>query len=181
MVRATRGRGRKNEHVSSFITPFTRLFSPLHDIKVSIDVYPEADLEVFRESGVEVFLRVAAPRGRSMRLNLTRLTRPELEVFAEMIHAAIEVARPVTTARDEQAQEIEHGHEDEHALRRLYARVPVLLAKEGPVSGDMPELPLGSESDAQVAGFTYRRVPYTPPAPTEPGGGGTEVDGELED
>lgn len=182
MVRATRGHGRgKNEHVSPFITPFTRLFSALHNIRVGVDVYPDADLEVLSEPGIEVFLRVSAPMGRSMRLNLTRLTRDELDVFTEMVGAAINMARPVTTARDQYAQEVDDGQEDEHALRRLYARVPVLLVKEGPVSGDVPELPVRPASDEDMVGFTFRRVPYNPPAPRGAGGDGAEVDGDVKD
>lgn len=182
MVRATRGKGRgKNEHVGTFITQFTRLFAPVYDMKMGIDIYPEADLEILKESGVEVFVRIVAPRGKSLRLNLTRLTRPELEMFAEMINVAIDVARPVTTARDEEAQEVEHGREDEHALRRLYARIPVLLVKEGPVSGDMPELPIRPEGDEEMVGFKFRRVPYTPPAGRGAGGDGADLDGGIED
>lgn len=172
---------RKKGESSTFVGKWTRLFSQIFDHKVGVDIYPDtatvpgAPGNIY-EHGVEILLRIAAPGSGRLRFNLTRMTRVELETFADIVNAAIDLARPVTTARDERAQEMDDdGHDgNEHTLRRLYAAVPVLLAKEGPVSEDMQKLPVRSDSDAKLAGYKIRRTTFEPPTgdgdEDEPGG-----------
>lgn len=162
---------RKKGTATTFISKWTRMFAQIYDHRVAVDVYPDTAAvpgsppQIY-EDGVEVLLRITTVGGGRFRFNLTRMTRPELELFADMVNAAVDLARPVTTARDETAQEMDdNGEEDnEHTLRRLYAGVPVLLAKEGRVSADVPELPVRPDDDAKVAGYTVRRTRYEPPA-----------------
>lgn len=158
------------------------MFAQIYDHRVAVDVYPDTAAipgsppQIY-EDGEEILLRMVMPRGGRFRVNLTRMTRPELELFADMVNAAVDMARPVTAARDARAKEMDdNGEEDnEHTLRRLYARVPVLLAKEGRVSADMPELPVRSDDDAKVAGYTVRRARYEPPTRDDDGTAGPLV------
>ena len=106
------------------------------------------------------FMKTKNNRGNFM-INLSRMTKDELETFEEILKLAIDLARPLSNHLDAYAL----AHEEE--LRedfesRLYRPLPTVVYGKGTLGEYSPELFVGCEDVLRKLGFrfgTTRRVP----------------------
>lgn len=89
------------------------------------------------------------PGRKPIIFNLTALTAPELEAWAEIINHAIERARPATVRLDEVVKE--KAERGDNAYARLYRQVPVVTYRTREVRQHHTSLPKRPDGDTPLA------------------------------
>lgn len=141
------------------IGPEARVIGNFGNLEMVLQIMDDDSEFSSHEIGKDVSIYIRQGRG-SVGLNLTVLTRPELDAVGAMFATALGLAEEVCEARDDEAarQEEAGEYEDGEYLRRVYRRVPELLIRNGEVYQYDQELQLRPSWVARMDEFNARNV-----------------------
>lgn len=140
--------------------PETRAIAHFGHLKILLQIMDKNSEYASTEEGKDVNVYIKVGKG-SAALNLTSLTREELDAVGAMLATAFELAAPICEMRDQRAIEREEAGDDDDSgeyLWRLYRQVPEVLVRNGEVYEHDPELQLRSTWVADLDAFRVRDV-----------------------
>ena len=139
--------------------PESRVIARFGSLQMVLQIMEKDSPFASQEDGKDVNIYIKSGRG-SAGLNLTALTRDELDAVGAIMMTALTLAEEVCEERDRLALEREEdGHDDGgDYLWRLYRRVPEVLVRNGEGYEHDPELQLRSSWMARMDAFGTRDV-----------------------
>lgn len=139
--------------------PESRVIARFGNLQMVLQIMEKSSPFASQEDGKDVNIYIKSGRG-SAGLNLTGLTRDELDAVGAIMMTALSLAEEVCEERDRLALEREEHGEDDGGdyLWRIYRRVPELLVRNGEGYEYDPELQLRSSWMARMDAFGTRDV-----------------------
>lgn len=145
--------------------PEARAMATFGSVQIVLRILGEDHEFASGEDGKDVSLYIKSGRG-AIGLNLTALTRDELDAIGSIFATALGLAEEVCEERDAEAlRKEEAGDESGDYLWRIYRRVPEVLIRNGQVYEHDPELHLRPSWMARLDAFDTREVKRGPDIP----------------